>query len=253
LVAQQIDNQERSLTCSDSSRRWGRDQNERFCEMREYTLPNVARVSVDGHINGGINVKGWSRNDVLVRAQVSTWAASESEARSMSGQVNVHSSGGNIRADAPDFGRERGWAVAYEVFVPHATGLTLKAHNGGIAIADVVGDIQFEALNGGISLKRLGGFVEGKTTNGGLNIELAGARWQGREMNVSATNGGVSVKVPENYAANFETSTVNGRISTDFPINVSGRIDRQLAFQTGGGGPRIRAVTVNGGVSIQRR
>jgi DUF4097 and DUF4098 domain-containing protein YvlB len=54
--------------------------------------------------------------------------------------------------------------------------LTLKAHNGGIRIADVSGQLEFETTNGGVSLQRLAGNVHGHTTNGGLSVELAGSR-----------------------------------------------------------------------------
>jgi DUF4097 and DUF4098 domain-containing protein YvlB len=144
--------------------------------------------------------------------------------------------------------------VSYEVFVPRRTDLSLKSHNGGISIHDVRGEITFEAVNGGVTLKRLAGDVRGKTTNGGLSIELDGTRWDGEQLDVSATNGGVSLHVPENYSARLETRTVNGRVNVDFPVTMQGRIDsRELSLNLGSGGPLIRAVTTNGGVSVKRR
>jgi DUF4097 and DUF4098 domain-containing protein YvlB len=252
LVAPAIYGQtERSLNCDSSNR--SNEKQQRHCEMREYTVPAAARLVVDGRVNGGISVKGANRKDVLVRAKVETWAPSESDAKGIAGQVNVQTAGGNVRADAPDFGRERGWAVSYEILVPQRTDLSLKAHNGGISIADVHGTVEFDTMNGGASLKRLAGNVQGKTTNGGLSVELAGTRWDGNEMNVSTTNGGVSLSVPENYSARLETKTVNGRIAFDFPMTVQGKIDRELSVNLGSGGPLVRAVTTNGGVSIRRK
>lgn len=243
--------QERSLNCEQN--RSGNGRQQRFCEMREYTIGAVPRLSADGRINGGVAVKGWNRNDVLVRAKVESWAPSEGEARAMAGQIAVQSAGGTVRADAPDFGKDRGWAVSYEIFVPNRTDLNLKSHNGGISIADVQGNLEFSAVNGGVSLKRLAGSVKGSTVNGGLSVELAGSRWDGDQLNVSATNGGVSLSIPENYSARLETATVNGRVSVDFPVTVQGRIDREMSVNLGGGGPLIRATTTNGGVSIKRR
>jgi DUF4097 and DUF4098 domain-containing protein YvlB len=242
---------ERSLTCADGNR--GGDRQQRFCEMREYTVSASGRVIADGRTNGGISVKGSNRSDILVRAKVETWAPTESEAKGIAGQINVQTAGGNIRADAPDFGRERGWGVSYEILVPQRTDLSLKAHNGGISIADVHGTVDFDTLNGGVNLKRLAGNVRGKTMNGGLNVELAGSRWDGNELNVSTTNGGVSMSVPDNYSARLETKTVNGRVAIDFPVTMQGKIDRDLSVNLGAGGPLIRAVTTNGGVSIRRK
>lgn len=242
---------ERSLQCSDGNR--GDSRQQRFCEMREYTGAAASRVTVDGRTNGGIRVQGWDRKDMLVRAKVETWAPAEAEARSLATQVHVQSGGGNVRADAPDFGRERGWAVSYEIFVPQQTDASLKAHNGGISIADLRGAVDFETANGGVSLARLAGTVHGKTTNGGLSVELSGTRWDGNELNVSTTNGGVSMTVPENYSARLEASTVNGRINADIPMGTEKKIERNVSVNLGSGGPLVRAVTTNGGVSIRRK
>ena len=90
--------------------------------------------------------------------------------------------------------RNQNWSVSYEVFVPRSADLTLKTHNGGISIADVRGNIQFDTLNGGVNLKNLAGDVEGRTTNGGINITLAGNRWDGTKLDARTTNGGVTFR-----------------------------------------------------------
>jgi DUF4097 and DUF4098 domain-containing protein YvlB len=172
----------------------------------------------------------------------------------MASQIQIQTAGGVIQANGPDFGNNQGWAVSYEVFAPHRTDLSLKARNGGMAILDVTGDIQFETINGGVKLERLAGNVRGKTRNGGVSIDLAGTRWEGQELRAETTNGGVSISMPQNYSAQFEASTVNGRVSVDMP-QVAG-IDnnkREVSVRIGAGGPVVRATTVNGGVSVKRK
>ena len=136
--------------------------------------------------------------------------------------------------------------------MPRRSDLSLSASNGGIAISDVRGKMEFSAKNGGVSLRRVGGNVHGRTTNGGLNVELAGDRWDGEELDVETTNGGVNMTLPENYSAHLETGTVNGQISVDFPVTVQGRITKELSVNLGSGGPTIRAMTTNGGVRVRR-
>ncbi len=65
-AAQMQDNQTPSLTCNDTGNR-GKLVN--HCEMREQTIPSGGRLTIDGQTNGGIQVKGWTRKDVLVRAE----------------------------------------------------------------------------------------------------------------------------------------------------------------------------------------
>jgi hypothetical protein len=207
---------------------------------------------VDGAQNGGVSIKGWGRQDILVRSKIDTSAPTEQEATGMVSQLRI-SNGAEIRADGPDFGRDHGWAVSYEIFVPHNTSVTLKAHNGGIAISDVRGTIEFDAVNGGVALKRLAGTVHGQTKNGGLAIEMMGDRWEGSEFDAKTVNGGVAMTLPANYSAHLETSTTNGHIAHDFPITVRGEIGRQLSTDIGSGGPLVRVTTTNGGVAIKRK
>ncbi len=71
-------------------------------------------------------------------------------------------------------------------------------------------------------------------------------------MDVSTTNGGVHLALPENYSARLETSTVNGGMHADYPLTVSGKIGKQLSATLGSGGATLRIATVNGGVKIGR-
>ena len=223
------------------------------CEINEMTIAAQPGLSVDGGVNGSMTVRGWKRHEILVRARVEPAARSDADARDIARRIVIHTGGGQIRAEGPQLENHQNWSVSYEIFVPNKIDLNLKTHNGGIGIADVRGEIEFDALNGGVSLKRLGGNVHGHTTNGGLTVELAGNRWEGGQFDASTTNGGVSMSVPVNYSARLETGTVNGHVSVDFPVTVQGRIDRQLSINLGSGGALVRAVTTNGGVSIKRK
>jgi hypothetical protein len=233
--------------------RWERNNDrERYCEVREVTLAPRDLIAIDGRTNGGINVEGWDRNEILVRAKVATYARTEAAARDLADDVRLRTEGREIYADVPKT-RHKEWAsVSFEVFVPRQSNLALQTHNGGIAIADVDGDISFDALNGGVSLINLSGNVTGETTNGGLEIELAGSEWNGRGMDVETTNGGVEIMVPDDYSANLETGTVNGKVYVDFPVMVQGRLDRTFSTELGRGGKTIRARTTNGGVEIRK-
>jgi DUF4097 and DUF4098 domain-containing protein YvlB len=186
-----------------------------------------------------------------MRARIQTGAPSEGEAKELAGQIRIETAGSKIFASGPDNTKDHWWSVSYEIFVPHRSNLSLKSNNGGIAISDVSGQLEFTARNGGVSLRRIGGNVKGGTTNGGVAVELSGARWEGEALDVSTTNGGVSISVPKNYSAHLETGTVNGRLSSDFPT-AEGRDSREMAINIGGGGATIRARTTNGGVSIRR-
>lgn len=243
--------QERGLTCDNN---WsGRGDSQRHCEIKELPLAASGMVKVDGRQNGGVSVKGWDRNDILVRAKVEAQAPTEFEAHALANQVRIETAGANIYAEGPRAQDRSWWSVSYEVFVPHRSDLDLKAHNGGISINGVGGNLSFETVNGGVSLQEVSGKVQGRTSNGGLSVRLSGNRWDGEGMDVRTTNGGVNLVVPENYSARLETGTVNGGFNLGIPVTVQGKIEKSLTTDLGSGGPTIRLMTTNGGVSVKKQ
>src|SRR5215208_3482151 len=88
VQAQMQDNQDRQLNC-DRQNQSRNGRNVSYCEMKEQSLPATGRITVDGGTNGGVSVKGWLRNEVLVRSQIQANAPTLEEARGMAGQVHV--------------------------------------------------------------------------------------------------------------------------------------------------------------------
>ena len=242
---------EGTLSCRENS--WYNDRLEGNCEIREQTLAmSGVPIAIDGRQNGGISVKGWDQDQVLVRARVQTGAPTAAEAAELAKQIRIETSGAKIFASGPERKKDYHWDVSYEVFVPRRADLSLETHNGGISISEVHGKIDFSAMNGGVVLRKLGGAVRGSTTNGGLVVELSGDRWDGETLDVRTTNGGIVLSMPENYSANLQTGNVNGGISVDFPGAVQDKNSKQIAVNLGSGGATVKAMTTNGGVRVKR-
>jgi len=249
VFAQPRDRTVRPSDCGDRGG-WNR---EAYCEVREETLNGANPLDVDTGGNGGISVRGWDRGDVLMRARIVVHADSDAEARRIASAVRIDTAGGAIRVEGPRNDRDTSWSVNIELQVPRTAILTLNTRNGGISISDFRGQAKLRTTNGGVSLNSVNGDIRGETRNGGLTINLTGDHWDGMGLDVETHNGGINMTMPEHYSAALETATVNGRISIDFPVTVSGRIGRELTTTLGSGGARVRAVTTNGGVTIRRR
>jgi len=250
LFAQLQDNSEKQMTCANS----GYDNDRvRHCEIREQSLPSIGRLSIDAGQNGGTTVKGWMRGDVLVRARIETAADNEAAASIIASRVMIDGSGGQVRAVGPEQLNNSWWSVSYEIFVPQVIDLSLKSNNGGLNVSDVRGQIHFDANNGGVHLKRVVGDVSGGTVNGGIQVELAGAIFDGRQMELSTHNGGVTVAMPSHYSARIQAETGMGRIQSDFPLpqSIDGR-SHKLDFSVGSGGPPIHITTGNGSIRLKR-
>lgn len=235
---------------------WSNGDKVSFKELREMTMPASGSLSVDGGKNGGIKIKGSDRADILVRACVQSWGASEEAAREVASGIKI-STGGNVK---PEAAGDEHWGVSYEIQVPRNTDLNLKTHNGGISIYSVEGRLQFETLNGGVGLSDVAGDVRGRTTNGGVKVSLTGNSWRGSGLDITTTNGGVHLTMADSYSANIETGTTNGGFRSDIPAlsvtqeDVKGpdRHNRATRLNTAlnGGGAPIRVITMNGGVNI---
>jgi len=144
--------------------------------------------------------------------------------------------------------------VSYTVWVPRRFDLRLEAHNGGIGVNGVIGNLELNTQNGSVSLTDVGGDVRARTLNGSVNVELGGSKWDGRGLDAETQNGSVRLGIPASYAATVETGTVNGRVNTDFPVTLVGRINnRRMTLPLNGGGTPIHVETVNGSVSLVRR
>jgi hypothetical protein len=243
LIACALMAQSPSMTCRDE----GGNGGPRFCEIRETTVPATGLLTVDGNLNGGIAVKGADRSDILVRAMVQAHGESDADARAAGAQVIVHTSGGAVLADGP-VGRP--WSVQYEIFVPVQTDLRLTTQNGGVAVAGVRSSIEFHALNGGVSIKDAGGNVRGETVNGGISVRISDPQWTGQGLDVSTTNGGVSLQIPEKFSALLDLATVNGGMTVRLPNAPDAGRTRRLNATVGSGGPPIRIHTQNGGISV---
>jgi len=226
---------------------------ERYCEMREEIVAAPAALDIDPGRNGGVHVRGWSRLDVRVRTKIEGYAGRAARARELVSSVRVTTTAGRLRSDGQTTLDDEHWATSFYVDVPANTRLAINTNNGGISIEEFRGSVLMRAHNGGIRLREVGGDVRGHAENGGLRIELSGQRWDGQGLDVETHNGGVRLTLPTNYSAELETGTVHGRVNIDFPVTIHPGRQRLFTATLGSGGPKIRAVTTNGGVIVQRK
>ncbi len=234
---------------------WNSDDRGRACEVRNVPVKLVGRaIEIDGQQNGSIRVLAWDGDSVRVTARLQSSSETQKGADALLAGVRVTADGRRVSADGPRRLEDReNWSVGYIVMVPRRFDLTLDANNGSLGVTGVDGKLELRTTNGSVALSDVGGDVHAHTQNGSLNVQLSGKRWDGRGLDAETQNGSVRLSLPEGYAALLETGTVNGRINTEFPITVQGRIGRELSLPLNGGGPTIRARTTNGSVSLLRR
>jgi hypothetical protein len=225
-----------------------------FCEVREASFSPAGALRVDASPNGGIQVHGGGQGgEVKVLARVTAVADDPAAARALAKAVRIET-GAALRTVGPRSTERSYYHVSYEVTVPDGLDLDLETVNGGIRLANIEAKVDLRTQNGGVSIEGASGQVRGRTTNGGITARLDGTTWAGESLDLETTNGGITLSVPEDYNARLETGTINGGLNFDFPVTLQGQVNRKrLALDLGAGGPLVRVVTTNGGVTVKRR
>ena len=228
------------------------------CEVREFVI-QTDELDVAGLVNGGVTVKEWGRDDVLVRARVVGTARTASEAARLVHATRVNASGGRVRAETPSSRNNATAWVDFEIFAPRSTDLSADVVNGPLTISGLSSEISAEATNGPVTLENVGGDVSVKAMNGPVTVSLDGDRWRGSGLHVETANGPITLVVSDDFSARVEVETRNGHVHCD-DLGLS-KADRQrgrrtgdsLAGTIGNGGPPLRFETANGPVFLRTR
>jgi hypothetical protein len=124
--------------------------------------------------------------------------------------------------------------------------------NGSVLVDGARGPVNASSGNGRVVVATASGPVNASTGNGRIEVAMASLR-ASEDMAFSSGNGDVTLTLPANFGAELEASTGSGRIDTDFPLRVQGRMStRRMAGTLGAGGRRLRITTGNGSIHLRR-
>jgi DUF4097 and DUF4098 domain-containing protein YvlB len=222
--------------------------------VETYDLRAGSPLSVET-FNGSIHIRGGDDSQVHVTMHTHIQADGEEAARRAMAEMKVrvsHENGGLVLT-APNPRRdddEVEGGVSFDISVPRSISLTLQTTNGSIDVSDTRGDNVLRTTNGQIIFAHGAGSVDAETTNGGIRVDLRDVT-PGRPLRFITTNGGVSLELPSNLAADVEASTTNGTISSDLPVLTNHAESHRLSGRVNGGGQELRVRTTNGTITIR--
>ncbi len=228
------------------------------------TLANDQRLEVLD-INGGIDVAPSSGNAVNVRATKTVRRGSASDV-----EIKVEQEAGGIvvctlyrRGDGSfpatcreknNKGNSRKWTesdvrVQYSIQMPALANLAAKTVNGAVSVRGLQADVEANTVNGDVTVETTGR-ASAKTVNGKVEARIGKLD---QDSTFSTVNGRIVVSIGNAVNADVDLATVNGKIETDFPITIQGKMSaRKLQGRIGSGGPRLSLSTVNGGIRIEK-
>jgi hypothetical protein len=150
------------------------------------------------------------------------------------------------------------------------TDVSASSGNGRVSVAGASGSVHASSGNGDVTVDNAGGPVNASTGNGSVHAYTSAgpviastgngsidARMQTMKapgaMSFSTGNGSVTVAVPAGFAALLDADTGHGRIESDFPLTVQGRIDpSHVRAAINGGGPSLRLSSGNGDLVLRK-
>jgi hypothetical protein len=218
---------------------------------RTYTLSAKGHLEIE-NINGTINASPSDGSEIEVRAERIAKASSDEAARELLKKIEI------VETETPDrvrietkvpkmsWGRS-GHEVRYWVKVPKGLAVNFETTNGGVRLENLDGEIVANTTNGGVRGNGLRGGVKASTTNGGVQIEMAALT---ADIELDTTNGGIRLQLPPDAKANIDASCVNGGVGIENFELQGEKSRRRITGTINGGGPKVSADTVNGGVRI---
>jgi Putative adhesin len=147
--------------------------------------------------------------------------------------------------------RDNDVTVDFTVRVPAGVRFAGRTVNGDVMADHLAGPVSIRTVNGDAEFST-SAYGDAQTVNGSIRGALGSTGWT-NALSFKSVNGSVSVDLPADASTDVKVTTVNGRISTAFPITVNGTVNpRRLNGTIGGGGRELEIETVNGSVTLRK-
>ena len=224
--------------------------------------------------NGRITLQGSDRDAVTVHARKEV-RGRRGVAAEFAEQVEIRAEqiGDELRifTEHPPPPSGVNLTVRYAIETPREVDVNLRTVNSKIEIGGISGTIDATTANGTINLRGDTGPIRARATNGTIRAEI-GLLTNDAEFSTtngtigvevhrcigsvaaSTTNGTINLTLPADFAGQLDAEARRGRVHTDFPVPVVGRIKNQLKGEVGDGGEAIiKLRTVNGSIRLKRQ
>lgn len=216
---------------------------------RTVPLASNGRVSLE-NINGNVTVTGWERKEVQIDAVKK--ARDQQRLDEARIEVDASSDSVQIKTKYPEGHTNNNPAtVTYELHVPRLARLDhINLVNGSLEVSKVNGEIDADLVNGKTDIRDLSGRLNISAVNGTITANYRSLD-NVNEIHLKSVNGAINLGLPASPNAEVSVSTVNGGITTDFPLQVQGKfMGHHLDGTLGSGGTHIEISNVNGSVRI---
>ena len=141
--------------------------------------------------------------------------------------------------------------VDFRVRVPWGVRFIGHAENGDVVAASLGGPVEAYAINGNARIST-SDYAMGRTINGSLAASIGSTTWK-KPLQFGTVNGSIVLDLPVGASAEVRAESLNGQISTDFPLTVEGGSSSKCLNATlGSGGRELALQTLDGSIRLCR-
>jgi len=163
------------------------------------------------------------------------------------------------------------YRVDIDVHMPREGRVNLHTGDGFIELSHFKGNMELESGDGHQNIDEVDGSLRARTGDGhiratgrfdALDLNTGDGRIEARAMagsamasswNVRTGDGGVTLQLPGNFAADVDLHTSDGSINLDIPVTVEGRLgDKNIRGKMNGGGNLLTVHTGDGSIRIEK-
>jgi len=190
--------------------------------QKEFNVKPGGKVILDLETGGEIEIQGWSKDIVSVKAEIRGRHADYI-------QIDVEQSGDEITINSYYDGDRHNNSSNEKVFinVPEKFNVDFHTMGGGVKINNVAGQIEGKTMGGELELTNLKGDVDMTTMGGEINVRDC-------EINGKVKTMGGQVLV-ENVTGDLDASSMGGKVIQRNVKGNKGSIGKEVNISTMGG------------------
>jgi DUF4097 and DUF4098 domain-containing protein YvlB len=163
------------------------------------------------------------------------------------------------------------YRVDVEIHMPKQGRVNLRTGDGSIDLANFKGDMDLESGDGHEQIDAVDGNLRVRTGDGhirvagrfdALDLSTGDGRIEARALpgstmasnwNVRTGDGGVTLQLPENFAADVDLHTSDGHVNVEMPVTIEGRMgDKNIHGKINGGGHLLTVHTGDGSIRLEK-
>jgi DUF4097 and DUF4098 domain-containing protein YvlB len=237
---------------------------------KTYTISGKPDLRVETS-DANIRVDTWDKNTIDVHIASDRYKFGDAGLR-----VIEHQNGDAVELElrfphhvfTVQFGR---YKVEIEVHMPRQGRVNLHTSDGSIELSNFKGDMDLQSGDGHEQIESVDGNLRARTGDGhiraagrfdSLDLNTGDGRIEARILpgstmasswTVHTGDGGVTVELPQNFAADVDLHTNDGHINVEMPVTVEGRMgDNNIHGKINGGGNLLTIHTGDGSIRLEK-